>query len=131
MKPTMTHEPQPMASILEALSQTLDRLREPNGERQRTALVAETICHLGAVLQAPTLDTAAEPYYDAVDDYRGDPFEPGVRIPYRRGSALYRACAIFAGCSNPITRRRFIELGGVERDLDRLVDAGRVVRVDP
>ena len=123
--------PLPMLPLLSALSQTLDRLREPADERQRTALVAEAICHLGAILQTPTLDVPAEPHYDAVEDYRGDPFEKGARIPYRRGSALYRACAIFAGCSNPITRRRFIELGGVERDLDRLVDAGRVVRIDP
>lgn len=72
-----------------------------------------------------------EPHYHTVDDYRGDPFGPGDRIPYRRGSALYRACLVFAGCSRPISRRRFIELGGIERDLDRLIAEGRVVAYRP
>lgn len=121
----------PMLPLLTALSQTLDRLREPADEKQRSSLVAEAICHLADILRAPTLDVPAEPHYDTVEDYRGDPFENGARIPYRQGSALYRACAILASCSNPITRRRFIELGGVERDLDRLVAAGRVVRLEP
>jgi hypothetical protein len=41
---------------------------------------------------------------------------------------LYRALAIFRDHSLPITRTRFVECGGNPRDLDRLIDAGHVVR---
>jgi hypothetical protein len=77
-------------------------------------------------LKAPTPDTLAEPHYYAVENYRGDPFEAGKPVPYRKGSALHRALRIFADCNNPISRRQFIELGGTARDLDRLITSGKV-----
>ena len=130
MKPTMPHKPPPMLSILDKLSQTRDRLHELLGERGRTALVSEAICHSAACLQAPTSDTAAEPHHAAVDDCRGNPFEPGIRIPCRQGSALDRVSKIFTHFSDCIWRRRFNELGAVRSDLGRLVAAGGLAKLE-
>lgn len=69
----------------------------------------------------------AEHFY-TVENCRGSSFGPGAPIPYPKGSALYGALEIFAGCKYPITKERFVQLGGVLQDFDDLVKAGRVVQ---
>ena len=69
-----------------------------------------------------------EPAYYTVEDYRGGPFSAGATIPFPPDSALYRALANFGDCKTPITRARFVELGGRPQDLDSLLAAGKVVR---
>lgn len=69
-----------------------------------------------------------EPAYYTVEDYWGSSFSAGAAIPYPPDSALHRALAVFRDCKYPITRTRFIELGGRPQDLDSLLAAGRVAR---
>lgn len=120
----------PMAALIDSLSWTLDELRMPADVEKRKDLVAQAMRDLASLLATPPLEVPLEPCYHTAGDHRGDPFGPGEPIPYRRGTALHRAMGIFASASNPITRRRFIELGGLPRDLDRLLVAGDVVMFD-
>ena len=119
-----------MAERLDLLSYTLDELRMPADVHKRSELVAQAMRDLAGLLTLPPLEVPLEPWYHTARDHRGDPFGPGEPIPYRRGTALHRAMAIFASASNPITRRRFVELGGLPRDLDRLLATGDVVAFD-
>ena len=116
-------KPRPAAQILEALGQQLDLLDRPADLEARNAVVGEMMHLLAEMLQAPL----REPEYHTVEDHRGTPFGPGAPIPYRKGSALYRALAIFRDHSRPITGSRFVECGGSPRDLERLIEAGHVV----
>lgn len=94
----------------------------------RTRGIAHALHLLADLHQAPVKAPAAEPEYHTVLDHRGTPFGPGEPLPYRKGSALHRALAIFRDHSLPITRARFVACGGDPRDLDRLIAAGHVAR---
>lgn len=67
--------------------------------------------------------------YYTVEDYRGSPFGPGAPIPYPKGSALHEALAIFRDCKNPISRARFLELGGRPEDFDELLGMGQIAKL--
>lgn len=67
--------------------------------------------------------------YHTVEDYRGSPFGPGEPIPYEEGSPLREALTIFANCKNPISRDRFLELGGRPEDFDELLGLGQIVKL--
>ena len=125
----MSKKRDPAAEILQSLTSAVLALKQPSTSASRDKAIAQTLRVLAELLVAPINYKAAEPHYGAVEDYRGTPFGPGAPIPYRRGSALYRALAIFRDCSNPITEARFIELGGRSKDLERLVLNGKVVRL--
>lgn len=111
------------SQILDSLAQQIDRLHQSADQERRNAGVSEMMRLLAELLQAPP----PEPEYHTFEDHRGTPFGPGAPIPYRKGSALHRALAIFRDHSRPITRSRFAECGGSPRDLDRLIEAGHVV----
>lgn len=111
------------SQILDSLVQKIDLLPHPADMERRNAGVSEMMRLLAELLQAPL----PEPEYHTVEDHRGTPFGPGAPIPFRKGSTLYRALAIFRDHSRPITRSRFVECGGNPHDLDRLIEAGHVV----
>ncbi len=119
MSPTLRTAPQILASLV----QQIDLLHQSADLERRNAGVSEMMRLLAELLQAPP----PEPEYHSVEDHRGTPFGPGAPIPYRKGSALYRALAIFRDHSRPITRSRFVECGGSPRDLERLIEADHVV----
>jgi hypothetical protein len=110
--------------ILAELTRELAALQGRPNTAARTRGIARVLDLLTDFLNA----TNAEPEYDTVRDHRGTPFGPGEPLPYRKGSALYRALAIFRDHSRPITRTRFVACGGDPRDLDRLIEAGHVAR---
>ena len=111
-------------AILAELTRELATLQGAHDAATRTRGIGCALHLLADLLQAPP----AEPEYHAVLDHRGTPFGPGEPLPYRKGSALHRALAIFRDHSLPITRPRFVACGGDPRDLDRLIAAGHVAR---
>ncbi len=120
-KPVATGTGEELVDELTALAQ---ELRGRPDAPSRVPAVARALRLLADLLQAPP----REPEYASVLDHRGTPFGPGEPIPYRKGSRLHRALAIFRDHSLPITRARFVACGGDPRDLDRLVAAGHVAR---
>ena len=116
--------------VLESLTKSAAALRQTAGIPERNTAIAQAMRDLADLLDAPLVYVPAEPHYQTAEDYRGDPFSSGAPIPYRKGSALYRALAIFRDCANPITRSQFIELGGRPQVLDRLLKAGLVVKLE-
>jgi hypothetical protein len=120
----MPTSPNTTERLVDSLIRTLELVRHPTDQRTRNEAVAGALRHLGDLLETPP----ADPEYHSTEDHRGTPFGPGAPIPYRKGSVLYRALAIFRDHSLPITRTRFVECGGNPRDLDRLIEAGHVVR---
>ena len=115
-------------AILAELTRELATLQGAHDAATRTRGIARALHLLADLLQAPEKAPAAEPEYHTVLDHRGTPFGPGEPLPYRKGSALHRALAIFRDHSLPITRTRFVACGGDPRDLGRLIAAGHVVR---
>lgn len=112
--------------ILAELTRELAALQGRPDAAARTRGIARVLHLLTDFLNV----TNAEPEYHTVRDHRGTPFGPGEPMPYRKGSALYRALAIFRDHSRPITKARFVACGGHPSDLDRLIADGHVVRVD-
>ena len=112
------------SQILDSMVQQIELLQQSVDLERRNAGVREMMRLLAELIKAPP----PEPEYHSVEDHRGTPFGPGTPLPYRKGSALYRALAIFRDHSLPITRTRFINCGGNSRDFDRLIEAGHVVR---
>jgi hypothetical protein len=116
--------------ILDSLTKSTEALRQTAGMPERNTAIAQALRDLADLLDTPLFYVPAEPHYQTAEDYRGDPSSPGAPIPYRKGSALYCALAIFRDCANPITRSQFIELGGRPQVLDRLLKAGLVVKLE-
>lgn len=111
--------------ILAELTQELAALQGRPDAAARTRGIARVLHLLTDLLNV----TNAEPEYHTVLDHRGTPFGPGEPLPYRKGSTLYRALAIFRDHSRPITRTRFVACGGDPRDIDRLIAAGHIARL--
>jgi hypothetical protein len=122
--------PRRPTQILDSLTKSVEALRQKAGMPERNTEIAQAMRDLADLLNTPLFHVPAEPHYETTEDYRGDPFSSGAPIPYRKGSSLYRALAIFRDCANPITRGRFIELGGRSEVLDRLLNAGLVVKLE-